>query len=337
MAQNVNGAQFAYAIYGFEATYGTVAASFPRPFGQGVTLSVSEKNNFEFVYGVGARNSSVAVARKYEGNLSIEFLLGAGDTLISGGGASWLRAVLGAVPTDGGAGPYTHSYAESDTLVGFSVAAGLELGTNDYVANFIGCKVNSATITTAVGEVAKVRLDCPFRTVTVANSSLATNIPSTETPLTFAQGALSVGGTTVGFVQSVELTIDNELEMGWGLGSRYSTFGTAKKRKYGFKMNVKFSDYTLLLTNFYGASAGFSASALATLNPAGVACILTFDNGLSSTSSRKIVFTFANLFLDTHDLKFDINEVVAEDITAQALSCTTIIVTNNQATDVATP
>lgn len=331
---------FGYVNYGFEAaaTYGTVAASFPRPFGQGTKISISRKNNMERIHGLGARNASANVAKKFEGTATIEFLLGAGDTTLAHGGASWLRAVLGAIPNDAVAGSaWTHTYAESNTLASFSVANALELGT-DYVSALIGCKVQSCTITAAVDEVAKVRLECPYRTETVASAGIGNAVTPTEVPLTFAQGTLTgKAGVTIGYVQNVELTITNNVEMVWGLGSRYSTAGPEKTRTYDVRMTVDFSDVTLLLENWAGTTVPYTASALATLNPAGIALVLTFTNGGAGAALRGVSFTFANFYLNEHTLPLDVNEVVKEDVTGWALSCTNIIVTNAQATDVAYP
>jgi hypothetical protein len=337
MAQNVGSGAFSYVNFGFETTEGTVAATFPRPFGHGTKLTINRKNNMEKVYGVGARNASANVAKKYEGSASVEFLMGAGETAIAHGGSSWLRAVLGAIPTDAGATPYTHTYAESNTLASMSIANAVEQGTADYVSALIGCKVNSCNITAAVDEVAKVKLDLMYRTESLATSGIGSAVVPTEVPLTFAQGTLSVAGTTVGYVQSIDLTINNNLELIWGLGSRYSTASVGKTRSYDIKMSVAFSDITLLLQSFYGKSGAIAATDLATLNPAGVALVLTFDNGSTVINKRSIVFTFANFYINEHSLPLDVNEVIKEDVTGYALSCTSIVVSNATSTDVASP
>lgn len=336
-AQTVASGAFGYTTYGFESTEGTVAASFPRPFGQGVKISIDRKNNMERVYGVGAQNAAANVAKKYEGTANVEFMLGAGDSTLAHGGASWFRSLFGAIPIDGGATPFTHTYAESNSQLSFSIANAIELGTNDYVSALIGCKVASANFSFAVDEVCKVRLTCPYRTETLATTGIGPNVAPTEAPLTFANGTVSVAGTTVGYVQSGEMTINRNLEMIWGLGSRYSTASVAKTRAYDFKLNVVFSDVSLLLEKFFGKAASIAATDLAVLNPAGVALVLTFYNGGATTASRKVVFTFANLFIDSHSLPIDVNEVVKEDVSGWALSCTDVVVSNNQATDVASP
>jgi hypothetical protein len=337
MAQTISSGAFSYVNYGFETTEGTVAATFPRPFGHGAKITVNRKNNMERIHGLGARNASANVAKKYEGTASVEFMLGAGNDTYTDGGASWLRAVLGGIPTDGGATPYTHTYIEGNTPSTFSVANAVEMGTTDYVSALIGCRVNSCNITAAVDNIANVKLDVVYRTESMATSGIGSAVAVDEVPLTFAQGVLTVGGTTVGYVQSIDLTFNNNQEMVWGLGSRYATAGAAKTRAYDIKMSVAFSDVALLLQTFYGKAATVAATDLATLNPAGVALVLTFDNGATVINKRSIVFTFANFFINEHTLPLDVNEVIKEDVSGYALSCTSVVVSNALATDVASP
>jgi len=329
MAQNVTSGSMAYVNYGFETTEGTVASSFPKCFGHGTKVSISRKNTMDRVFSLGYRNAQANVAKKYEGSASIEFVLTANS--------SWFRAVLGAIPTDGGATPYTHTFEESNSVAAFSIANAIEMGTNDYVSALIGCKVQSCNITAAVDEIANVKLEALYRTESMATTGIGSVEPPTEDPLAFQHGTLSVAGTTVGYVQSFDLTINNNIEMVWGLGSRYATAAPPKTRTYDIKMTVAFSDVTLLLEKFYGKAAPVAATELAVLNPAGVALVLTFDNGGTTTASRKVVFTFANFFLNEHTLPLDVNEVIKEDVSGWALSCTSIVVSNNTATDVAIP
>jgi hypothetical protein len=171
----------------------------------------------------------------------------------------------------------------------------------------------------------------------VAVAGIGSAVVPIGVPMTFAQVAISVAGTTVGYVQSGTLTITNDIDMRWGAGSRYSTAGPEKTRKYAFKGTVDFSDVTLLVEKFAGTTVPYTAAALATLNPAGVAMIWTFDNGLTVINSRKIVFTFANFYLDTHTLPTDVNEIIMEDVSGWANSCTNVVVSNATATDVASP
>lgn len=327
MAQAPTGGYGTYANYGFESSYGAGAVS-ARTFGRDVKLTYGAKNNFVKHFGIGARNASTVSAQKFEGNCSVEFVLANG---------SFFRAILGSV-ADGGSGPYTHTYTEANTIPSFAIDTGTELGTNDEVTEIQGCKVASWTLATAVGEPVKVRLECPFKTASTTTTSLGSQVAESEEPFTFAHGSVQLpSGTTIGLVQSIEVSGSNDLELLWGLGSRLASNAVEKKREYNFKMTVAFQDVTTLYTTFLGdASSAYTPS---TPNkPAAVATlILTFTNGLSTTSERSVVMTFANIYLDEYSLPKDVNEVLKEDVTGFALSCTSIVYTNNTATDAGAP
>jgi hypothetical protein len=317
-----------YAGYGFESTYGTGVAA-TRPFGHGTKISWSLKNNLERIYGIGSRNATATAAKKFEGTVSV-------DTLLSH--ATWFRAVLGAVTDGGGGGPtYTHTYGEANSIPSFTLATGSELGDNDEVTTLLGCKINTCTLTAAVNEVVKVRMECPFKSISVAVSGIGSAPTISEDVFTFANGTLELpSGSTIGAVQNFELTFNNTLEMLFGIGSRTASAGVEKIREYNIKMTVAFNDVTTLLTKFLGdASAPYTPS---TTTPAAQATlVLTFTNGAAAGALRSLVITIANVFLDEDTLPKDPNEVIKEDVTGWAHSLTSIIWTNATSADNASP
>ena len=325
IAQSVTAGWNSYCQYGYETTYGTAPASYPKVFGHGTKITVSRKNNGEAIYGLGSRNATASVAKKYEGSVSVEYFLS---------NATFLRAVLGAVDGGSGGGPYTHTYTEANVLPSFGIADGAELGTNDQVSAYLGCKVDTCTITAAVNEMVKVRLECPYKTETLATSGIGSQVAQPESPFMFAEGNVELpNGTVIGNVQSVELTISNSLEMIYGLGSRFATAGVAKNRKYALKMTVAFSQNTDLLTKFLGDTAAPSSG-----TPAETATVdLVFTNGLSTTSERTIHITLANVFLDAETLPKDVNEIIKEDVEGWARSASSVTWTNNTALDNSSP
>jgi hypothetical protein len=326
MAQSYVSGYASYVKYGYEASYGAGAVS-ARVFGHGIKITHTRRNSMERIYGLGARNAAANVAKTYEGTTSLEFVLS---------NASFFRGVLGAV-ADGGAGPsYTHTYTEANTVPSFAVDTGTELGTSDEVTELQGCKVGTMTLTAAQGEVVKVRLECPYKTETLATSGIGSASAETYTPFSFAQGIVegTASGGEIGKVLSVELTLNNTLEGVWGLGSRLKAAEVEKIREYNIRMTVAFKDVTELLTKFYGQSSG----PLATSTPAAQATIvLTFDTGGTGADSNKIVMTLANVYFDEETLPKDINEVMKEDVSGWALSGTSIVWTNGTSSDSATP
>jgi len=304
-AQSYTGGYGAYTNYGYETTYGTVT-TFPRVFGIGQKITHTRRNNMERLYGLGSRNATANVAKKYEGTATIEFVLS--------NGGFW-RGVLGSVSY---VAP-SNTYVESNVIPSFSVASGTELGTLDEVTALIGCKVGSMTLTASQGEVIKVRLECPYKTESMATATFAGQVPETYAPFSFQNGLVewtSAGGP-VGTVQSFELTVSNDLEGLWGLGSRYKNIDVEKRREYNIRMTVAFRDTSEFMTKFFGKAMNVASTDLATLNPAAQATIvltLTQGTGAGTAGNEKMVITLANIYFDEDTLPKDVNEIIKEDV-----------------------
>ena len=128
-----------YAQYGWETTYGSVQGTRDTAFGRDVRIRATPRNNLIQIQGLGDRQVKALLAGGYEGSLSINFMLGSTD---------WLRGVFGSISTTGAVNTYT----QSKTIPSMSVEVGYDMGTTDVVRTFVGVKINSATITAAVGE-----------------------------------------------------------------------------------------------------------------------------------------------------------------------------------------
>jgi hypothetical protein len=324
MSQNPTSGPLSYLNWGFESTYGT-AVTAGRTFGHGNKGNISAKNNMERIYGLGNRNATAEVAKKFEISGGAEFMLSHG---------TFFRAVLGSV-ADAGAGPYTHTYSEANTVPSMTIIAGAEMGTNDMIYAITGVKINTCTLTAAVGEVAKVKLDWLGKSVSVTTSSIGSQVAPTEDVFTFAHGSLNFGGSTIANVQNFELTINNSLELVWGLGDRTATAGVEKSREYNIKATYVLSDVTTFMTTFLGDSS--SPYVPQSIVPTTASLVLTFTNSAATTSLRSIVITLANIYLDEDSFSLDPAELVKEDVTGHALSCSSIVWTNNTALDNASP
>jgi len=329
MAQNFVAGSSAVLLYGYETTFGTEVTG-TNPFGAGVDLSISRKNNLEKVYGVGSRNATTTVAKQYEGSLSLNFALANGN---------FFFGILGTTPTDSPSGDlYTHTYVEDNTtfnVPSFSVDNSIEMGTNDMVSTYVSCKINSATISANVNDIVKVSLDTIYKTETLATSTKFTNVAETEGVFTFANGTIEIpDGTTIAAVQSFEMTMTNNLEYLWGVGSRLATAGVEKQRDYAFKISAAFNNITTLLTYFLDGTDSATAPDASTPTKQAT-LILTFTNGAASPNTESIVMTFADIWFDDESLPQNVNDIVKEDVTGHALSCTSVVWTNNTATAMA--
>ncbi len=284
------------------------------PFGQGVEVTMSRTNNAERIFGVGARNATATINKQYGGTMTVNGSLS---------NAYWLLGVLGANSNSGSPGAYTHTYTEADILPSFTTKLGFELGTNDFQSEVIGCVVNTCTISAAINEALKFSLDCSFRYENLG-SGLSADIPDVEPVFTFAHGSIELPDSTVlGAVQSFELTINNNAEPVYGVGSRFMTAVVAKNREYNFSMTVAFKDYTSLLTYFMDGTN--SASVPTAGSNAETTLTLTFTND----DSDILDITLTGVVLTEETLPQSPNEVVKEDVTGWARGCTNIVYTND--------
>lgn len=285
------------------------------PFGQGVDISVARNNNSERITGVGARNATASIHKQYSGTATINGAVS---------NAWWLLGILGA-NTDGGvADAYTHTYTETDVLPSFTVKTSFELGTTDMANVLLGCRINSYTLTAAVNEALKFSIEAPYRYETVGTTAVS-NITDTEPIFTFAHGAIELpDGTELAAVQSFELTINNNLESIYGVGSRFMVNQVAKNREYNFNITAAFNDHTALFTRFLNGTNSATApdegsgTEIATLQ-------LTFTND----DGDILEFNLTGITLNEDTLPQNVSEIVKENVTGWARGCTNVIYTND--------
>lgn len=323
MAQNYTSGGGTVGLYAFEDMDGwtkvpsghTESNATYMPFGQGIEVTISRNNNAERVFGVGARNATATVNKQFAGSMTVNGVLS---------NAYWLLGVLGANADAGAPGAYTHTYTEANILPSFTAKASFELGTTDFVSALIGCVVNQCTISAAVNEALKFSLECTYRYENLSTTAVANNV-DVEPVFTFAHGSIELpDGTDIAAVQSFELTIVNNAEPVYGIGSRFMTGVVAKNREYNFSCTAAFNDYTALLTRFMNGTASASAPSdgsgteIATLE-------LTFTND----DGDILDINLTGVTLNEETLPQSSNEVIKEDVTGWARACTNIIYTND--------
>jgi len=284
------------------------------PFGKGVEVNVTRSNNAERIWGIGARNAAATVNKQYGGTLTISGVLS---------NAYWLLGVLGANEDGGTQGAYTHTYTEADILPSFTTTTSFELGTTDFTSDLIGCVINTCTISAAVNEALRFSLDCMYRYENLGTTKIENSV-DVEPIFTFAHGSVELPDSTVlAAVQSFELTITNNAEMVYGIGSRFGTAVVAKNREYNFTMNMAFNDYTNLLTYFMNGTNSASAPSEGSNTETTLTLTFTNDDG------DILDIALTGVVLNEETLPQNVSEVVKEDVTGWARACTSIVYTND--------
>src|SRR3990167_2910472 len=301
--------------YGWETSYASEQGTKDKVFGHGTKIvTLTRNNNLESVFNVGQRNAQALAEKQFGGSLSVEFILA---------NPWWLRAVLGAAPSTTGAGPYTHTYSESNTIVSMSIENEITSDTASVTA-FLGCKVNTCVITAAVGELVKVRLDMIYANE-AEDTSVAADVEESFALFSFAFATLEFpNGSTINDIQTVEITINNNAEMVYGLGSRIGQQLPVKNRSYTARISRTFEDAATFLEAFYGLGTGPD-----TIVEETATMEVNFDNGLTTTNQRKFAFLFTGVKIDEHNMPQDSAELVIEDLSLIMRDLTSVIVTNN--------
>jgi len=285
------------------------------PFGHGVDIVVSRNNTAEKLYGVGARNATASIKKNYDGKATING---------SFANAYWFLGILGANADAGSVGAYTHTYTEVDLVPSFSINTSFELGTTDFNATLVGCKIETATITAAVGEAVKFSLETSYRYETTSTTALANN-PEIEPVFTFAHGKIELpDGTEIAAVQNVELTIGHNPESLYEVGTRFKKANVAKQRDYNFTIDAAFSDPAVLLNYFLNGTN----SATAPVDGSGTE-IATMTLTFTNDDGDIVEMNFTGISINEESLTQNIGEIVKENVTGWARGCTSVIYTND--------
>lgn len=309
--------------YSWESTFGSSSVTTPKSFGQGVKLTAYDMDNSaEFVYALGNQNAQKSVVKEFKGTFGLEFILS---------DPWWLRLILGGTPTDAGATPYTHTWTVANSgIINTLPSATLDVNydmTVDASYKVLGAQVGSATISANVGDTIKVKLDGTFINLTLGTTLSAAAAP-VEEPFTFAQGSLDFpSATTMTNVQSFELSINRNLELIWGLGSRFATKNVAKQREYNLKVTQTYEQSTDYVSSFLGSSTAPTATVAEVAT-----CVFTVDNGGATSAMRKYVFTFADCLVEKVSIPASVEDITKQEISIRARNLTSVVVSNNTAT-----
>lgn len=324
---------YAYIQWVREATFGTeaggIACGSPFGFEQKITgwsftnskIPLSQLNDVKiktYAYG------------QTKGSLSLDFVLS----------SPWFLGLVGfkepACPTSG-VGPWTHNWdlsTCSEDIESFTAEIGINQSGTDVVRTIVGGIVNSASISTSVGELAKVTLDTAYR-----NETLGTALDATPAslsvcdaiPFTFAHGSLEFPNCTViAEVQDINVTITQNADHIWGIGDSRANSAIRKLTEITGSFKASHID-SVQLQKLYAQQKDTLANTDAGAEPLAVdqaTLKLTFDNGAASCDSRTIVLSMSGIALDDLNVSIEPNEPIFEDINFQARDCTVSAVNN---------
>jgi len=320
MAQAPVAGTSSFISFGWESTFNS-AVTCDKAFSQGVRLPTYDiDNDPEFIYALGNQDLQAQIAKTFKGTWGVEFIYS---------DCWWIRGIMGAAPTKAGGGPYTYTWTVansgiSNTQNSMSLNFGVDFITTDSNQVLTGCIANSMTMTFAVSEPIRVRLEGWYAGIT-KGTVLVSAATVGEQPMVFSQATLQFpSGNTVLDVQSVELSFNRNNDPIYALGSRFPQANVPKQREWSIRVSSTYE----LDSDFWDHLLGSTTVPTATV--AEVAdLILTLTNGLGTTYTRSLVFTFANCFVHRGSLPASPEDVLKTDLDIRARTLTSIVATNN--------
>lgn len=193
------GIEMVYMVgHGYKVVY-TVNGTSYEVFGAGTRITtLAARNNLERIYVLGQRNPASIVPLRWEGAWGIETNPVSLEPLSDFGLGSGTNLVTGII-------------AITDT-------------SNNVVRKLVDAVVQRATLSARQGELVRMTLDGIYKRddyPTVTETISSSESESDNTPLTFADGTLTISGITNGVIQGFEITINMNANPVYGLGSRF--------------------------------------------------------------------------------------------------------------------
>ena len=224
-------------------------------------------------------------------------------------------------------GLYIHVYKEMDDLPSIQIKNSIELGGTDVQWLLKGCINNSAVISTAVNEPVACKLTFDYMDEVKSTDTFTEQLKETYDVYSFAHGTLTFPrSTSLGNVQSVEVTITQNDEVINTVGSRVGQTGVGKNREYKIDASVYFENPAKLMTYFYegdGSATGPGNMEDATLR-------LVFDNGQAGSSNKTILLDFGKVKIDTDSLNQSVDAAIIEEVSMKARSCQVTAISNSK-------
>ncbi len=180
--------------------------------------------------------------------------------------ATIFKHMFGAVVTTG-AGPYVHTYTPGD-LTGDSLTIQVGRPATDGTVHpftYAGCKVADWSIDCAIGEIAKLDLSIVGMSETTATGLASASYDSTWEPFVFTEASLTVAGSPVATVKSVNLSGNNAVETRHRLGSANGLQ----------PLEIGLRDYSGSVVTDFDSLTHYNLF----VNGTESAMVLTFDNG----------------------------------------------------------
>jgi hypothetical protein len=335
---------YAYIQWSPEATFNTAATNLRN---HGASGARSEQFGFEQrITGWSFTQNKIPLSQlnsvkvktfaygQTRGSLSLDFVMS----------SPWFLALIGMndAVTTGVSAPFTHTFTLDNTtdntaIRSFSTEIGQEAGGTDIVRTLTGGVVNSATISTSVGELVKVTLDSNYanEAVTSTLDACAAGISvCAHVPYTFAHGAITstdLALACAGQIQDFDVTFTQNADHIWGIGNSVAADKIRRLQEITGKIKVT-NKTAAQLEKIYAQqkdTLGNSAS-VCTVDTELTNIVVEFskdaDTICSATATSQIMqITLKGVALDDINVSIEPNEPIFQELNFQAREAVIVV------------
>lgn len=293
----------------FNQSSGAPSDSTNKTFGANIEVTTLEgSNNALRVFGdPTSREATDVIEQNFNGSVAVEFTLT---------NPWWAQFIFGDFGSSG-TSPTTHTPDDDVPKTGH-IIIGQEKASNE--RTLTGVYMTSMSISTSVPGEARVTLEGAYADESNSTSISTPQVTTSERPLMFHQGEVKVGGSTKSLVQTVTVSVENNIDGIGEIGSRFWVDYSPKVRATTLNYGDIVDDETEL-HRMYGGST----SPQNTVDNTDSAT-LAFDNGKTGSNKNSFSIDMSLSFPESYarsgtgspeaDLEGDITEVVGQ------VSCT---------------
>ena len=291
---------------GFTSGCGATMTS-GKAFGRGQKVTnVDVRENPEIIYELGYRHSQNVAYKQFEGTVGLEWILS---------NPWFLKAAMGVVSDSAlSGGVYTHTYTKtSGAMVSIEVDVGFAASSGNITRKLLGTVLDSYTLTGAINDVIRVKVNGKFHREPTASATYGAPVIDTYAPTTFANMSLIVSGNTIAEGQSFELSVNNNTQSIFGLGSIYAQGAIATQFDATGRLAVTMKD-----TSFVNMLRSEVTSAQ-----------IFITNGLTSNSLVTFTINLNGLNFGEHTVSYQPNQIIIENLPITVRDIPTILAQNN--------
>jgi hypothetical protein len=290
-------------------TSGATTMTSGRAFGRGQKVTnVNVRENQEVIYELGFRNANAVAYKQFEGTLGLEWIMS----------NPWFFKSFMGVATDSAlsGGVYTHTFTKtSGAVTSLEVDVGFVASSGAITRKMLGTVLDSLTLTGSINDVVRVKANAMFYREPAIALSYGAPVVDTFAPVTFANMTLVVGVNTIAEVQSFELSLSNNIQPIFGLGSIYAVGAIPTQFDVVGRISVTMKDASWL---------GFLRSELTSAQ-------LVITNGLTSNSLVTTTINMQGLNFGEHTVSYQPNQIIIENLPITVRDVTSITAQNNVA------